>query len=308
MASNYIDYYATLGVSKSASQDDIRKAFRKLARENHPDVNPGDEAAVRRFKQVNEANEVLSDPEKRKKYDQYGKDWEHAEQFEKMRAQGGSPFGQQYTYGSEGMDEQSFSDFFQSIFGGGHFSGMGGMGGGRQQARAFKGQDIKADLALNLEDAYRTHKRTINVNGKQIRITIPAGVEDGQTIRLREHGQPGAQGGPPGDLYLSFRFEPDPRFERQGADLVTRSKVDLFTALLGGEVEIQTLSGPLRMKLKPGTQSGSKLRLKGKGYPEYKQDDHFGDLYVEVQVELPNALSEAEQELVRDWARLRKEA
>lgn len=305
MATDYIDYYKTLGLSKDASQDEIRKAYRKLARQNHPDVNPGDEAAVRRFKQINEANEVLGDPDKRKKYDQYGKDWEHADQIERMRAQGGgNPFGQ-YTYaGGEGMDEGGFSDFFQSLFGGGRFQGFGG-GGSRQ--RAFKGQDITADLELSLEDAYTTHKRTLNVNGKQIRITIPAGVEDGQTIRLRGHGQPGMQGGPAGDLLLTFRFEPEEGIERLKEDLYLHARIDLFTALLGGELEIKTFSGPLRLKIKPGTQNGAKLRLKGKGYPVYKQEGSFGDLYVELLVDLPAQLSEAEQHLVQEWAKLRKE-
>jgi len=310
VATDYIDYYKTLGLSKGASQDDIRKAYRKLAREHHPDVNPGNEAAVRKFQQINEANEVLGDPDKRKKYDQYGKDWEHAEAFEKMKAQGGGqPFGQ-YTYAGgspEGMDEGGFSDFFQSLFGGGRFQGFGGgMGGGGRQ-RAFKGQDITANLELTLEDAYQTHKRTIEVNGKQIRITIPAGVEDGQTIRLRGHGQPGAQGGPAGDLLLTFRFDPDDDVERLKEDLYVHAHVDLFTALLGGDLEIKTFSGPLRLKVKPGTQNGSKLRLKGKGYPVYKQEGSFGDLYVELLVDLPTQLSEAEHKLVQEWAQLRKE-
>ncbi|PKL74794.1 MAG: molecular chaperone DnaJ [Candidatus Melainabacteria bacterium HGW-Melainabacteria-1] len=305
MATNFIDYYATLGVSKGASQDDIRKAYRKLARKFHPDVNSNDEVADRRFKEINEANEVLSDPDKRKKYDAYGKDWMHADQIEKMRSQGGFG-GQHYTYGGgDEMDGQSFSDFFQSIFGGRGFGGAG-ESMGRQQ-RAFKGQDLTADLAISLSDAYQTHKRMVTVNGKQIRITVPAGIEDGQSIRLRGHGHAGMQGGPAGDLYLTFRFEPDSRFKREGADLHVQARVDLFSALLGGEVEIQTFSGPIKLKLKPGTQSGNKLRLKGKGYPVYKHEDQFGDLIVEIQIILPTELSEAERQLVSQWAQLRKE-
>lgn len=304
MATDFIDYYATLGVNKSASQDDIRKAYRKLARQHHPDVNPGNEAATR-FKQISEAYEVIGDADKRKKYDQYGKDWAHADQIEKMRRQGGNPFDQ-YTYsgGGDGMEGQDFSDFFQSIFGGRGFGGLGGFGR-QQQPRNQKGQDIKADLMLDLADAFETHKRTIEVNGKQIRINVPAGAEDGQTIRLRGHGQPGAQGGQPGDLYLTFKFEPDSRFERKGSDLHTKTRVDLFTALLGGEHEVQTLNGPVRIRVKAGTQTGSKLRLKGKGLPVNKEEDRRGDLYVELQVELPGSLSEAEEKLVRDWAELR---
>lgn len=305
MATDFIDYYAALGVDKKASQDDIRKAYRKLARKYHPDVNPGNEGAAR-FKQINEANEVLGDAEKRKKYDQYGKDWAHADQIEKMRRQGGNPFDQ-YTYnggGGEGMDDQAFSDFFQNIFGGRGFGGLGGFGR-QQQPRTQKGQDIKADLMLDLADAFETHKRTLDINGKQIRISVPAGAEDGQTIRLRGHGQPGAQGGQPGDLYLTFKFEPEHRFERKGADLHTKTRIDLFTALLGGDHEVQTLNGPpVRLRVKPGTQSGSKLRLKGKGLPVQKEERH-GDLYVELLVDLPMALNEAEEKLVREWAELR---
>lgn len=303
MATNYIDYYKTLGLSKDASQEDIRKAYRKLARQHHPDVNPGNDAAIRKFKEINEANEVLGDPDKRKKYDQYGKDWEHAEQFEKMRSQSGAGYG----FAADDLDAGNFSDFFQSIFGGGRFQGFNGMGGGRQP-RAHKGQDITADLMLSLEDAYQDHKRTLNLNGKQIRITVPAGAEDGQTIRLRGHGQPGTHGGPAGDLLLTFRFETDPRFKRQGNDLYTQTHVDLFTALLGGEVEIQTLTGTLKLKIKHGTQNGSKLRLKGKGYPVYKQEGQYGDLYAEITVDLPSRLSDKEQELVREWAKLHKES
>lgn len=299
--SNYIDYYATLGVSKTASQDDIRKAYRKLARQHHPDVNPGNEAANQRFKEINEAYEVLQDADKRKKYDQYGKDWEHADQIEAMRRQQAGR--QQYTYNQGDMDGADFSDFFRSIFGGGGggFSG----GGGRQQR--FQGQDLKAELTLRLEDAQETHKRTISVGGKQIRFSVPAGVEPGQTIRLRGHGQPGPQGGPPGDLYITFQFEPHPRLQREGANLHTQVQVDLFTALLGGEREVPTLNGAVRLQIKPGTRSGSTLRLRGKGYPVYKQEDKRGDLLVEIQVELPTDLSEAEQELVTQWRALRQE-
>lgn len=299
---DFIDYYKSLGLSKTASQDDIRKAYRKLARKYHPDVNPDNEEMSRKFKEINEANEVLSDKDKRKKYDQYGKDWQHADQLDKMRRQGGG--GQQYTYGQDGGEEQGFSDFFQSIFGGGGGGGFRGFGGGQQ--RSFKGQDVKADLQLSLADASQTHKRTISINNKQIRFTVPAGVSDGQTIKLGGHGQAGTQGGPAGDLYLTFRFENDPQFERQGDNLFTRSEIDIFTALLGGEIEVPTLAGKVRLKVKAGTQNGSKMRLKGKGYPIYKQEGKSGDLYVEIAVRLPEVLSEAEQELVKNWQQIRE--
>ena len=207
---DYIDYYKTLGVSKNATADDIKKAYRKLARQYHPDLNPNDRDAEKRFQQINEANEVLSDPEKRKKYDQYGKDWKHAEQFEEARRQqqasggytgggnpfdGGNPFGDAY-----GEGEGDYSDFFSSIF--------GNRGGGRQVK--FKGQDIRASYTINLSQAYTTHKQSFTVNGKSIRITVPAGVENGQEIKISGYGSPGANGGPAGDLYITFEIKTIP--------------------------------------------------------------------------------------------------
>ncbi len=296
----YIDYYKVLGVSKSASQDDIRKAYRKLARQYHPDLNKDNESAAQRFKEINEANEVLSDAEKRKKYDTYGKDWEHAAQFERMRQQGGGGRGGFGGFGGGGGD---FSDFFQSMFGG--MGGFGGFGGG--QPRDVKGQDVQAEVHLELRDAAETHKRTLNINGKQLRVTIEAGTKDGQTIRLRGHGQPSPMGGSPGDLYITFHVNKDRDFERKEDNLYTQAEVDLFDALLGGEVDVKTLSGTVRLKIKPGTQSGSKMRLKGKGFPRYKASG-AGDLYVEIQVKLPEQLSEAEEKLLREWQALRQGA
>lgn len=295
--SSYIDYYATLGVDKSASPDEIRKAYRKQARKHHPDVNPDDAQAEVRFKQLTEANEVLSDPEKRKKYDQYGQDWEHADEIENMRRQQQSAYRPSDQAGnqSEGDD---FSDFFRSIF--------GNREAGRRQQQSFKGQDLKAELMLTLEEGLHTHKQMVTVGERQIRFSVPAGVEPGQTIRLRGHGQPGSNGGPAGDIYISFGFEPHPRFTREGDNLQTRISVDFFTAMLGGEQEIPTLDGSIRLQIRPETRSGSKLRLRGKGYPVYKHECK-GDLYVEMQVELPSHLSEPEKQLLEDWRKLRQE-
>ncbi len=299
----YIDYYKTLGVSKSASQDEVRKAYRKLARKYHPDLNKGDESAARKFKEINEANEVLSDTDKRKKYDMYGKDWQHAAQFENMRGGRGpgGGFGGGGNFGGMG----DFSDFFQSMFGGG-FSGFGGMGGGGMggQPRPQKGQDVKTEVSLPLLDVAETHKRTLNINGKQLRITVDAGIKDGHSIRLRGHGQPGPMGGPAGDLYVTFKLRKDSNFERKDDNLYTTAEVDFFDAMLGGEIEIKTLTGSVRLKIKPGTQSGSKMRLKGKGFPRYKSSER-GDLYVEIHVKLPEDLSEAEEKLLQDWKALR---
>lgn len=301
----FIDYYKVLGLDKNASTDDIKKAYRKLARQYHPDLNPNDKEAHKRFQQVNEANEVLSDPEKRKKYDHYGKDWKHAEEFEKARQQqrhhaaGGGGFGgggsQTFSGDYEGGD---FSDFFESLFG-----GMGSKS--RRRETKFKGQDYNAELRLNLKEAFTTHQRTLTIDGKNVRITIPAGIEDGQKIRLKGYGAPGVHGGPAGDLYITIHVEVDPHFKRTGNDLHTAAAIDLYTAVLGGEATINTLSGKLKLKVPPGTQNDAKVRVKGKGFPVYKQDGQFGDLYVTYKVKIPTHLTEKEKELFIELSKLR---
>lgn len=303
----FIDYYKILGINKDASQDEIKAAYRKLARKHHPDLNPNDKEAHKRFQQVNEANEVLSDPEKRKKYDQYGKDWQHAEAFEKANAdsgrrsrrgtgRGSSPFEESFGGGTFGGGE--FSDFFESLFGG------RGATGGRSSNARFRGQDIQAELQLSLADAYTTHQQVLGVNGKNIRITIPAGVENGQVIKLKGHGETGMNGGAAGDLYITFVIPEDGKFKREGNDLHVRLSVDLYTAMLGGDVTVDTLSGKVKLKVHPETQSDTTMRLKGKGFPIYKKEGQFGDLYVHLMVQLPANLSEKEKELFRELARL----
>lgn len=295
---DFVDYYKTLGIAKTASSDEIKKAYRKLARKLHPDINPNDKEAHIKFQQINEANEVLSDPDKRKKYDQYGKDWKHADQFEAAKQQrggggfGGQDFGQ-YTYSSD--DDSGFSDFFESLFGGAKRS--------RQQPK-YRGQDYNAELHLPLKDAYATHKQTLTVNGKNIRITIPAGVENGQQIRLKNYGSLGANGGPNGDLYITFVMKNDTEFTRQGNDLYKNEDIDLYTAVLGGEKTIETLSGKIKLKVQPETQSGTKIRLKGKGYPVYKKEGQFGDLYITWNVKLPVNLTEKQKELFTELSKL----
>lgn len=293
----FIDYYKILGVDKNATQNEIRKAYRKLARKHHPDLNPNDKEANQKFQQINEAHEVLSDPEKRKKYDKYGKDWVHAEQFEQARQQQGSAYsgqdfgGQTYT---GNFDEGIFSDFFESMFGGG-----GRSRGSRSQAR-FRGQDYQAELHLSLRDAYTTHKQTLTVNGKNIRITIPAGVENGQVIKIKGHGGPGINGGPAGDLYITFIIADDPQFKRLGNDLYTTVNLDLYTAVLGGDITIDTLDGKVKLKVKPETQNGSKVRLKGKGFPVYKKEGRFGDLFITYSIKIPTGLTEKQKQLFRE--------
>lgn len=296
----YIDYYKILGVSKTATDEEIKNAYRKLARKYHPDLNPNDKEANRKFQEVNEANEVLSDPEKRKKYDQYGKDWKHAEAYESAsRAQG----RRQYSGGQQAGDPfggdfgGSFSDFFEFMFGG------GGQSQGRQVK--FRGEDYQAELELGLKDAATTHKQTLNVNGKKIRITVPAGIEDGQTIRIKGHGGPGMNGGPAGDLYITFSIRPEHGFKREGANLYVTHEIDLYTALLGGEVTIETLKGKVKVTVPPETQPGTRVRLKGQGFPRYKQEDSFGDLYVTWSVKLPANLSQKEKELFMELSKLR---
>ena len=289
----FIDYYNILGLSKKATTEEIKKAYRKLARQYHPDINPNNPDAHKKFQQINEANEVLSDPEKRKKYDKYGKDWQHGEEYEKQRQQ------QQYQhYGGQeftsGFDDDNFSDFFSSMFG----------SGSRQSKTKFRGQDLNATLELNLSDAFKTHKQTLTINGKKVRITIPAGVEEGQVIKLKGYGSEGMNGGPAGDLYITFHIKNDTAFRRSGNDLHYTLAIDLYTAVLGGDQTIDTLHGKLKLKVKPETQNGTRIRLKGKGFPLYKSDNNFGDLIVTYSVILPTNLSEKEKELFTELSKL----
>ncbi|WP_345992523.1 J domain-containing protein [Chryseobacterium sp. Chry.R1] len=295
----YIDYYKILGVDKKASQEDIKKAYRKLARKLHPDLNPDDKEAERKFKELNEANEVLSNPENRSKYDKYGENWKHGEEYEKAQQQQRQyqNQGQGYSGGFSGADfgeGEDFSDFFQSMFGQG--GGFGRSSRGSASGK-FKGQDVQAELNLHLKDAAKTHPQTFEINGKKVRITIPAGVYDGQQIKLKGHGNPGINGGPSGDLYITFNISPDPDFERVGDDLKTKVTIDLYTAVLGGDVKVNTLDGSVNLKVKPETQSGLTVRLKGKGFPVYKKEGQFGDLFVTYEVKLPTNLTEKQKEL-----------
>lgn len=294
----FIDYYKILGLDKNASQDDIKKAYRKLARKHHPDLNPNDKEAHKKFQQINEANEVLSDPDKRKKYDQYGKDWQHAEQFEQQRkASGRQPFsGQGEQFYSGDFGDGAFSDFFESLFGG---------GGSRKSSRGkFRGEDYNAELTISLTDAYKTHQQTFTINGKAIRITVPAGVEAGQKIKLKGYGGAGINGGPAGDLYITFNVAEHPVFKRSGNDLYATVYLDLYTALLGGEITVDTLDGKIKLKVAPETPNGHKVRLKGKGFPVYKQEGQFGDLYITYQVKLPTNLTEKQKALFTELSKL----
>lgn len=296
----FIDYYKILEIDKNASEADIKKAYRRLARKYHPDLNPNDAAAKKKFQQINEANEVLSDPEKRKKYDKYGKDWQHGEAYEQARQQqhaGRTGTSRQGGFEFEGGD---FSDFFESMFGGGQ---QFGAGSGRSVR--YKGQDLNAELQLDLRDVFQSKQQTLTVNGRNIRLTIPAGVENGQTIKIKGHGGAGVNGGPNGDLYITFNISNSSKFKREGSDLSTTHDLDLYTAVLGGEVTVETFDGKVKLKVAPGTSSGTKVKLKGKGFPIYRKEGHFGDLYVTYQVKIPTQLNEREKELFIELAKLR---
>ncbi|MDY7395443.1 J domain-containing protein [Aureibaculum sp. 2210JD6-5] len=296
----FIDYYKILGVAKTASEKDIKKAYRKLARKYHPDVNPNDKEAEKKFKEINEAHEVLSNPANRKKYDEYGKDWQHAEQFEKAKQQRRQQHqGSSQRQYSGGFSEDDFSDFFESMFGG---------SSGRQQSRQnvkFRGQDFNAELQLTLNDVYTIHKRTLTVNDKNIRITIPAGIENGQVIKIKGHGGKGVNGGPSGDLYIKFLINNNTKFRRDKDNLYTDVEIDLYTAILGGEVTINTFDGKVKLKVKSETQNGTKVKLKGKGFPKYKKEGQFGDLFITYQIKMPTNLSAKEKELFKELQKLR---
>lgn len=305
---DFIDYYKLLEVPKTATEAEIKKSFRKLARKYHPDLHPDDKDAKKKFQQINEAYEVLRDPEKRAKYDKYGENWKQGEAYEKAQQEqrqyantasrgGFEGFGSDFGGGANYQEGADFSDFFESLFG--HRT-AGGRQSGRNQP--FKGQDFHADLTLSLQQASVTHQQVIQVNDKKVRITIPAGIANGQKIKLNGYGAPGLEGGSSGDLFITFNMEPDTRYQRKGNDIYISEPLPLFTAILGGEKEVETLNGRVKINVKPLTQNESKIRLKGKGFPVYKKEGEFGDLYITWVVEIPKQLSEKEKELFEQLA------
>ena len=273
----YIDYYKTLGVAKTATQAQIKTAYRKLARENHPDLNANDKGAEKRFKVINEANEVLSNSENRSKYDRQGQNWK----------QSGSRGNQNYQGG--------YSDFFESMFGGARNS---------QSSASVKGQDLKTQASLNIRDILESQKRTLNLGGKNIRFTVPAGINDGQEIKIKGHGGEGLNGGPKGDLYIKFKIKNDTNFTRKGNDLHLKYDLDLYTALLGGKITVDTLTGKVKLKIKPETKNGATETIKYEGMPFYKNENQFGDLVVTYTIEIPENLSKKEKELFEELAKL----
>jgi curved DNA-binding protein len=291
----FADYYKILGIDKTATPKEIKNGYRKLARKFHPDLNPNDKDAKKKFQQINEANEVLSDPEKRKKYDQYGKDWQHADEFkqaEQQQKQSSNSRGQRF---SREQSEGDFSSFFESMF--------GGTAGGRGHHVRYRGEDFNAELQIDLLAASKTHKQTLTVNGKTIRINIPAGIENGQTIKIAGHGGHGTNEGPNGDLFITFSIENHSKFKRLENNLYTTVDIDLYTALLGGEITIDTLDGKVKLNVQPETQTGSKVKLSGKGFPVYKNEGKFGDLVITFSVRIPTNLTEKQKELFAELAK-----
>jgi curved DNA-binding protein len=304
----YKDYYEVLGVAKDASGKDIKRAYRKLAAKYHPDKNPGDEKAEERFKEINEAYQVLSDPEKRKKYDKLGANWEAYEQggFDWSQFAGAQGGGGGRTYTFTGDDASGFSEFFRMFFQGGAdpFESFGG--GGQRQRRAFKGRDLRGEMEITLREAYEGSARTFELNGQKLRIRIKPGAYDGQQLRLAGKGEPGVNGGPAGDLYLELRVLPDPRFERDGDNLIYQAETDLYTAVLGGKIRVPTMTGSVKVTIPKGTSSGKTLRLRGKGMPVYGKTDQYGDLLVNVNVMMPKNLTAEEERLFEELRALRE--
>jgi curved DNA-binding protein len=293
----FIDYYKILGLPKNATTKDIKKAYRNLARKYHPDLNPNDKTSEKKFKEVNEANAVLGSDENRKKYDQYGEHWEHAEDYENVKQQQKRRRSSQYQ-SSGNIYNDDFSDFFQNKFGGSSWRNEG------RQVK-FRGPDFNAELQLDLKDVYTTHKRTLTVNNKNIRITIPAGIENGQIIKIKGHGGKGVNGGPNGDLFIQFSILNRSIFKRDGQDLHLTVDLDLYKALLGGNLTVETFDGKAKLKIKSGTQNGTIVKLKGKGFPKYKNEGQYGDLYITYNLKIPVNLSEKEKELITELAKLR---
>ncbi len=309
----YKDYYKVLGVDKNASEADIKKAYRKLAQKYHPDKNQGNNAAQEKFKEINEAYEVLGDPDKRQKYNQLGSQYQ---QWQRYGGQGGFDWGRYAKPGAGGgtrveygdLDDLfggsgDFSDFFQSIFGGEPRTRP------RTQARPRRGSDFEQPLTITLEEAYRGTKRMIQKDGRKIEASIPPGVITGSRVRLRGEGQSSMGGGAAGDLYLVIEVEPHPIFERNGSDLYVDVAVDLYTALLGGEARVPTPKGKeVILTIPPETANGKQFRLSGQGMPKLDNPKQTGDLYARVKVILPQHLSEKEKSLLRELARLRQGA
>ena len=298
----YKDYYKTLGVDKKATQEDIKKAYRKLAVKYHPDKNPGDKKAEEKFKEINEANDVLSDAEKRKKYDELGANWQAYEKSGFPNNGGGRRAGrqqgrQQYY---EGGDEGDFSDFFESFFGQGGFSGSRG---GSRQARQMRGEDYQAETTITLEEAFNGSSRQVNLTEQKLNLKLKPCIEDGQVLRMKEKGGPGMNGGPAGDLLITIHIEPHPRYKRKGDDLYFDQHLDAFTAILGGKLPVHCIDKTVNITIPAGTDSDKVFRLKGMGMPSFKNPETRGDGYVRVSITVPKDLTDKDKEVIAGIAK-----
>ena len=323
---DYKDYYGVLGISRDASEQEIKQAYRKLARKHHPDMNRDDESAEERFKEVNEAYEVLSDPEKRKMYDQFGSEWKtwqqqgggNADDFWQQWGAGqqpGAPGGTRYTWSTGGEGADVFSDFFQQLFGMGGRGGYGPQyrgdfedlfGGRRGQPQQRRGRDYEQPVQITLEEAYNGTQRLFQIGDQRIEVSIPAGARSGTRVRVAGKGAPGVGGGPSGDLFLVIDVAPHPLFRREGERLETTAQASLYTALLGGEIQVPLPDGRAVVLTSPAeTQNGTRFRLRGKGMPVLGRPQERGDLFAVVEVVLPQSLSDKERELFIELQRLR---
>ena len=307
----YKDYYKILGLGKNATADDIKKAYRKLATKYHPDKNPGDINAETRFKEINEAKQVLSDPEKRKLYDKFGADWKHYKDageksdfdWSKYTRQEGAP-GHTYYYQRNGnLDDifgsEGFSDFFQTLF------GRGFRGSRVEHPRIQRGKDLHAEITISLEEAFHGTSRMFELQKQKIKLNIKSGIENNQRLRLAGKGEPGNNGHPAGDLYITVKIAPHPRFSREGKNLYQELPVDIYTAILGGKLDVQTLGGHIKVNIPRGTQNGKLLRLSGQGIPAYNKGAK-GDLFLRIQLQIPESLSSEEYEMFKKLQKKRK--
>ncbi len=320
---DYKDYYQVIGVDKSASQEEIKKAYRKLARKHHPDVNPGDPSAEDRFRDINEAYQVLSDPEKRRKYDQFGSQWQQYERtggqpddfnWGQWQAQPDAQYGYQ-NVNQEDLEEMfggqgGFSDFFETLFGGQGRAGQRARGQTQQaydyQPRPRRGQDIEHPVQITLAEAFHGTNRMLEFEGgRRIEAKIPRGVKTGSRVRLKGQGIPGSSGGQTGDLYLKVKVLPDSRFQREGDDLRTTVQVDLFTLLLGGQAQVPSIDRTVKLEIPAETSNGKIFRLRGLGMPNMKNPEHRGVLYATVEAQLPQNMTSQEKELLQQWQKIR---
>lgn len=302
----YKDYYKTLGVDKNATQDQIKSAYRKLAVKYHPDKTKGDKAAEEKFKEIGEAYEVLKDPEKRKKYDQFGDQWKHYQQagtgggFDWSQFTGGNGGSAHYTYQGDMGDMfggGGFSDFFDTLFGGGFKSS------GRGTSK--RGQDFEAELRITLEDAYHGSTKLFEVGSDSIKLKIKPGIADGQKLRILGKGSKGIRGGQAGDLYIRITILPDPVFQRKGDDLYTDLNIPLYTVILGGKIKFKTFKSEVNITIPKDSQNGKILKLQGLGMPVYNKSNEFGNLYMTLKVILPQNLTEKEIKLFKELQTMR---